>query len=447
MSNPSQRLGEFVANLAPGDLPRAVVDRCKLVIMDTVAAILAGSAAPHHRNLARLAEYSSARGFCTLMGHTRSADARWAALVNATAGTSTELDEGNAFAKGHPAIHVIPAVLALAEERDLPGGEVLASIVAGYDVAARSGEACDLRPGVHPHGTWGTLGAAAAAARLMGLESAGIAQAIDIASSLTLATSFDTATAGATVRDVYAGMSNANGILAAELQTCGFTGAPDGIANVYGKVLADNFRPEALTEELGTRYEILRGYFKKHSCCRYNHAALDALELVRAKNAFGPAEVRTVRVESYRQAALLSGTEPTTTLAARFSVPYAVAIAIVRNSTTPAAFDATSLSDPQIRTLARKVQVSEDAEFTAMTPGRRPARVTVELLDGRTWSETVFSSRGDPDQPFTNEELVTKYLELSVPVIGIENAQAALNLIDHLGELPSIKPLMQCLRE
>ncbi len=439
-------LVEFVAHTHYDNLPVSVIDRAKLVLLDTVAAILGGSQTFEIENLTYLASQWSTAKSSTIFGYTKLADPHWASLVNATAGTSTELDEGNAYAKGHPAIHTIPAALALAEELDSTGRDVLLSIVLGYEVAARVGTACDLRNGTHPHGTWGTLGAAAAAAKLMGMDAARIRETINIASSLTLATSFQTATEGALVRNIYAGMSNQNGLLAVQLVKCGFTGEKDGVANVFGKVMSDTFNENALMDELGTRFEITRGYFKKHSCCRYNHAALDALELLRKKNTFDASVIRQVQVESYRHAAMLRDSHPTTTLAARFSVPYAVAISLVRNSTAPSAFDATALTDAKIRALAEKVQVRENPEYTAMTPTRRPARVTVELKDGRSFSETVYSSRGDPDQPFAKDELDEKYLNLSSPVIGVENAKAALSAVENFAELATVRNLTERLR-
>ena len=445
MSKALDTLVEFVAATRYEDLPVEVVNRAGLVLMDTVAAILAGSTAPEVQNLASLAVRSSACHSATIFGYRELGDARWTALVNACAGTSTELDEGHAYPKGHPAIHVLPAVIALSEETNQTGRDGLLAFVLGYEVATRVGAACNLRKVAHPHGTWGTLGAATTAAKLMREDVRGIREVIDIASSLTLATSFQSATSGALVRNIYAGMSNQNGLLAWNLYRCGFTGERDGVTNVFGHVMSETFREDVLTDGLGSRFEITRGYFKKHSCCRYNHGALDALDLIRAHYQFEPSDVKQVQVGTYGLAALLSGTQASTTLAARFSIPWAIAISLVRRSTAPAAFDETALTDPQIRGLAERVRVIEDPEYSAMTPARRPARVSVELEDGRTFEQVVYSSRGDREQPFTRDELVSKYFELSAPVIGMANARAALERIQEWPELKDMKILTRLL--
>lgn len=446
MSRAADELVEFVTRTRFEDLPASVVAQTKLVLMDTLAAIFGGSQSPEVVNLARLATQSSSTRSSTIFGHAEPADPRWASLVNATAGTSTELDEGHAYAKGHPAIHTLPAALALGEELDSTGRDILLSIALGYEVAARVGQACNLRQSAHPHGTWGTLGAATAAAKLMPMDATGIRESIDIASSLTLATSFQTAIDGALVRNIYAGMSNQNGLLAAQLATCGFTGERNGVVNVFGKVMSDRFDEKALTGELGERFEITRGYFKIHSCCRYNHATLDAMQLLREEEPFSAQEVKRIQVETYALAAQLHGTRPATTLAARFSIPYAIAIALVRHSTAPTAFDQTALTDARIRALAEKVHVRENPEFTAQTPAKRPACITIELNNGKTISKTVYSSRGDPDQPFTREEMIAKYRALSAPIIGEQDSERALALIEQLETSPSIKPLTQLCR-
>jgi 2-methylcitrate dehydratase PrpD len=248
------------------------------------------------------------------------------------------------------------------------------------------------------------------------------------------------------VRNIYAGTSNQMGVFATQLRECGFTGERDGPATVFGTVMSDTFRETALVDGLGERYEISKGYFKSHSCCRYNHAALDALLLLRQRSAFDAAEVEGVEVETYGLAAALRDPHPSTTLAARFSIPYAIAVALIREGTSPSAFDETALTDVAIRSLAERVDVREVSDFTAMAPERRPARVTVHLTDGRTLTEVVYESRGDPGRPFDKEELVEKYLGLASPVIGEEKAGRTLRLMEHFPEQPGIGAFTELLR-
>ena len=156
-------LCRFLAGLCFEDLPKDVVRQAGLVVADTVAVIAAGSAEPEMAALtARLA---GAPGPAAVIGTGLRTEAGKAALLNGTAGTFLEMDEGNRFSRGHPAIHVLPAVLATAEAQGMSGRDTLLAFVLGYEVGARLGGAARLRPAMHPHGTWGTVAAAAAIGR------------------------------------------------------------------------------------------------------------------------------------------------------------------------------------------------------------------------------------------------------------------------------------------
>ena len=226
------RLVAFVAGTRFDDLPGEVVARAKTTIMDTVGAILAGGQLPEVIALAELAGRSSGAHETTLIGKTAKADPAWACLYHGTAGTSFELDEGHAFSRGHPAIHTLPPALALGEASGRSGKDVLTAFILGYEVAARVGSGTHLRPGAHPHGTWGTLGAATAAALLASKSKKSletdVGETIRVASNLTLAASFQAAYDGASVRNTYAGVGAQLGLLAAQLAHCGFTGERAG---------------------------------------------------------------------------------------------------------------------------------------------------------------------------------------------------------------------------
>ena len=145
------------------DLGESTLTAARTVVLDTLGAILAGSRLPENMRLADLATERSAVRTATLLGRARKADPMLAALANATAGVALEMDEGNRWGGGHPAIHVLPAALAVAEEVGASGPRFLEALVAGYEVTSRLGGATRVRPNVHSHGTWGTPGAATAA--------------------------------------------------------------------------------------------------------------------------------------------------------------------------------------------------------------------------------------------------------------------------------------------
>ncbi len=415
----------FAADLEYDTLTPEIKDQVGWILADTLAAIVAGSAEPELRALvARQPEGNSA----SLIGLGLTATADVAALINGTAGTFLEMDEGNRFSRGHPAIHVIPAALALCEERGLPAEAFLSAVVTGYEVGSRLGASSMLRGSMHPHGTWGTVAAAAACARAAGMDSVAMREAINIGSSLTTATSKQTMLEGGLVRNVYAGLSNRHGLLALQLVDSGFTGENDGLTSLFGKIISERFDTAVLLQGLGSEWHLMRNYFKLHSCCRYNHGTLDALDALAARDALpDPADIRHIQVDTYSYAAELHDKSPKNTLAAKFSVPFAVATRLINKSSALSSFTWQAVRDPAVLALAQKVDVREDTAMTRRLPLERPAKVVITLNNGQTVTSEAGVNRGDDASPYSREELRSKFIDLTRRVWPIAHAHEALD--------------------
>ena len=423
MTNYLDQLVSYVCRTNFNDLPQAVVLRAKEVMADTLSVIAAGAQEDEVKGLTkRLVDHKS-RQVSSLIGSGMRTEPSKAALINGTAGTFLELDEGNQFGRGHPGIHVVPAALAMAEEGRLSGKDLLTALVLGYEIGTRIGIACKIRMSMHPHGTWGTVGAAVAVGKLMGYSEAAMREMINVSSSLGLATSRKTMLEGGTVRNVYSGVSNFMGVLAHQLVQSGFTGEADGLKTVYGSVVSDTFSPEAMTEELGRRFEIARNYFKMHACCRYNHGTLDALEKIMAKKPLKAGEIESVDVETYSLAAQLCDRNPQNMLAAKFSIPFAVATLIVHGRTDVGCFTPQAVRSDEVQALAKRVAVKEDPKLTAMMPARRPSRVRVTLKTGEKLEAEVTMNKGDFEDPYGPADLEKKYFSLADPVWGHGKAE------------------------
>jgi 2-methylcitrate dehydratase PrpD len=405
------RLSQFAAELDYRNLPPDVQEQVGWILADTLAAVAAGSAEPELR---ALAERQSASEAASLIGLGRRSSCEAAAFINGTAGTFLEMDEGNRYSRGHPAVHVIPAAVALSQERAADAADFLAGLVVGYEVGSRLGAASQLRGAMHPHGTWGTIGAAAACARIAHLSASAMREALNIASSLTTATSKRTMLEGGLVRNTYAGLSNRNGLLALDLTECGFTGERDGPASLLGQIVSEHFSPEAVVRELGQDWHLMHNYFKMHSCCRYNHGTLDAIDQLAASQSLPqPNEIESIEVRTYHLAAELDDPAPANTLAAKFSVPFAVATRIVHGTSALSSFTWEAVRRPDVLALAQKVRVSHDPAMSQRLPAERPARVLMRLTDGRQLVAEAGVNRGDDASPYTREELRAKFMDLS----------------------------------
>ncbi len=438
---------DFAAGFPTASLPAGATARTKLIIADCIGAIAGGAAEPEMRSFAARPGMACG-GPALLIGTERETLPAQAALVNGTAGTWLEMDEGNQFCKGHPGIHTFPAAFAFAEAGGATGPDFLAAVALGYEIGARVGIATTLRPSMHPHGTWGALCATVAVQRLAGAEPARMREALNIAANLGLSTSRRTMLEGGTVRNVFAGVSGQMGLIVDAMLAAGFCGASDDVAHVFGKVLSESFNPAAMTEALGERWEVTRNYFKLHACCRYNHAALDALAMIAAERGqpLEPGRIARVEVESYALAVELDNPRPRNVLAGKFSVPFAVATTLVNGSSGVESFSGEHVENPEILELAARVSVREDPAMTAQLPGSRPARVTVTLDDGTRLTARTATNRGDWADPYAQEEIHAKYLALTARLWPRDRAEAVWDevmALDRRSDLARLRTVMR----
>ena len=437
------RLATWAATTPLDALPSAVRERACLVIADSVGVTVHGMQTPEMRELVARQLADGRIGRASVIGAGRRAHPADAALLNGTAGTWIDMNEGNLHAVGHPGIQVLPLALALSEQHGKAGRDLVAAYVVGYEVSARIKRASATRLAVHPHGTFGTIGASVALARLLEYDPATTRAIINVSATLGIAASRRALTTGATVRNVYTGLSGSMGWLAHTLVQSGFTGEPDAVASVYGAIYADRFDPERAVRGLGEEFLLPRGFIKIHACGRYIHGALDCLETLMTRRPLTPESVKAVRVRTYAMAASLGHADVQSEFGARFSLPFAMASLLCHGGSGLDNYDAASVADPRIRDLARRVEVTDDADFTRAFPARQPTEVTVVLTDGTELVERSEFHRGEAELPHRPEAVRKKFLELAAPVWGADRAAALYDRVLDLERAPDVAGLME----
>jgi len=429
-----RELAQFACRTRLADLPPKVLERTRWLVADSLPVIAAGMQQPE---MQALLKHHSSKGKSSVLGTGKRAGCLDAALLNGTAGTWLELNEGNLIAKGHPGIQVVPAAVALAQESGASGEALLMAIALGYEVSSRISRAAQMKISVHPHGTWGTLGAAVAAGRLKGFDERRMRELINVATTMGMATSRQTLLDGATVRNIFTGHSGYMGLTAARLVECGFTGEKDSPASIYGKVLADGFDPAKATENLGREWILAQGYFKLHPTGRYVHSAIDALEdLLSRSGKLDLARIERIDVKAYRLAAMLAEKRVTSSFGARFSVPFALATILFHGRSGLAAFEQAAVDNPAIQALAARVQVQEEAGYTARYPAEQVCDLRIVLADGRTHEGRCTITKGEPSKPHRPEELQAKFMRLGAPLWGETVARHLLDGCLKLEALP-----------
>ena len=439
------RLARLARRVRLDDLSESAVAAAKAVVLDTLGAILAGSRLGENAKLADLAIERSGHRSATIIGRARKAEPMFAALANGTAGVALEVDEGNRWGGGHPSIHVLPAALAVAEELAADGPRFIEALVAGYEITSRIGGATRVKPNLHSHGTWGTAGAAVAVARLLGHEPAALRDVINLATSMSPANTWTPCLEGATIRNLYPGRAGLQGILATHLLDCGFTPIDDAPSDVYGTLLAEGFEPDAAIAGLGDDdrvavYRIERNYFKFHACCYYNHPALDAVYRLVRETVIAATDIAGIAVTSIPFVTRMADPAPANMLAAKFSIPYAVAAAVVRGDTFVDAFLDDAREDVRIESLAERVTVRGDDGMAIRGDGVT-ARVAIALRDGRTLTGETRVAHGDATAPADRAARLAKFSTLAEPVIGATRVGKIVAAVDRLETLKDIREL------
>jgi len=414
-------LATFVVESDLASLGPAARAAAQQVLYDSLPVIAAGMQVPEMQALLARQRTDATPGRAAVIGAACRASALDAALLNGTAGTWLELNEGSLVARGHPSMQVVPAALAAAQELQAPGEQLLAALALGYEVCARIGRAAEVKLTIHPHGTWGVIGAAVAAGKLRGFDVPAMIELINVAATMGMATARKTLLEGSTVRNIFTGHSGYMGLMAGRLVDCGFTGLADGPGAIYAGVLSDTFDPARVVDRLGEEWLVTQGYYKLHPTGRYVHAALDALDDVLATLPGGrldPALIARIDVRAYKLAAMLDGRDVTSSFGARFSIPFALAATLHHGASSLAAFEAAAVAHPLIRDTARRIVVTEDPGHTAAYPQTQRCDLLISLTDGRLLRGHCEVMKGEPGNPHSPAALRAKFHALGRDVWG-----------------------------
>ena len=432
---PTQQLATFCAGLQWPAIPSDARERTKELVLDHVGVAIRGSATESARAVRRYVARTSPSGRSSQLGVDARAAASWAALANGVAAHSIEMDDVTTESSLHPGVAVIPAAIALAEERGVGATAFLEAVVAGYEVTMRVGNALGganaYGRGFHPTGVAGAFGAAAAASRVLGLDAEGITRAMGIAGTMASG-SLEYLADGSWTKRLNAGWAAHAGVVAAELAVEGFTGPASAIEGTHGALrsFTDNANPERLLADLGSPLQVMRVSIKPYGCCRYNHGIIDAVLQLRSEHGLTPDAVASMTLHILTAGAALVAEpierkrDPRNVVDAQFSAPYAAAVALVRGTAGLREFDTASIADPAVRSLMTRIDCVRDPDLDARYPQIWPAAVTVRLRDGRTLQARITHALGEPENPVSRAALVDRFVELTSHALDEPAARA-----------------------
>jgi 2-methylcitrate dehydratase PrpD len=435
----TEALAERASSLRYDDIPEDVLEAARNCLLDWFAVTLAGSSQPGPEML--LDVFADARGAeagsATVVGHRSRLAPLPAALVNGTASHVLDFDDVNTTFLGHVSVSTLAAALALAEQLDANAAELLTAFVAGYETACRIAVAIGPGPymrGYHATGTIGTFGAAAACARLLGLDAARSAAAIGIAASEAagLKCNFGTMT-----KALHAGSACQSGLLAAMLAARGFTSNPGAIEGAQGfaAVVGGRCDAAAALAEPPSGWHVRDNIFKHHASCFFTHSTIEGLrELTSARPLLAEEIERVVVHVSDLELGTCVIAEPVTALEVKFSLAHLAAMTLLGRATSRISDD--DASDADVIALRARVELVEDGK------PREPTLVEVELRGSEVLraGRNVESPRLPPKEE--RRRLVEKFLPLAETVLPRPAADQLLASLSDVSADQAVRGLM-----
>ena len=443
----------FVSTLRFEQIPPDVIERIKLLILDSLGCALYSADLEWSQILMRTLAQVDSTPACSVWGTSQRLSAPHAALVNGTLIQGFELDDVHRVGVLHVGAVTLPSLLALAEIRPgLTGRDILTAAVAGYEVGPRVGMCMGpehIAQGWHSGATVGTFASAAGAARALGLSTDQTVHALGIAG--TQAAGLMAAQFGSMVKRMHAGRSSQSGLYGALLAAEGFTGIKDVFESPYGGFCTtfsrstDRFNLEALTSGLGTRFETMQISLKFYSCVGSNHTTLDAIRSMRARRPFSPADVDRIVVHGSRATVEHAGWAyvPDGITAAQLNLPFCVATLLCAGEVFVDQFDAAQVVDPARLALAERVRVVEDPAITARgAASRHMVHVELFLNGGATLTETVETARGSERRFASDAEIVGKFETLAQKVLPPARVAALRDAVLGMDTLPDARQIL-----
>jgi 2-methylcitrate dehydratase PrpD len=449
----------FVAGLRYQTMPDDAVQRAKRSVLDLLGCVTAGARSEWSSAYLRYIDAQGQGGDASVALVDRRYTAYHAAILNGTFAHATELSETFTRAVVHPGNVILPAVLAVAEREGCPGHDVLSAVSAGYEVLIRLGLSVGrefmLTQGMHTPATTGAFGAAVAVANLMHLDADEVRNVLGLTACLVPTSLMVAAKDDSSIKDMFEGLAAATGVMAYDLHRQGITGIADGLGS-WGRSMSQTFEPHYLTDGLGTEWRISSGglHFKERALLAMGQPSFDATRAVWENDVVDHRDICRVVVHTSRRAVLGGRREPVSTVAAKASIPFVVAVSLVHQDAiredphfirtlVPAL-----LNDPDVLRISNLVDVQVDPqiehEFEVSWPMKFAARVEVEMADGRRLE--AYEDIWPRSSTLSYADVRAKFLDVTKGLLSPESGGRIADAVEQLQDADSIRPIMDELR-
>ena len=441
-TDPTSQLAKFVAEHDCAKIPETVLHAARRALVDHIGVTVAGSSDEAARRARRAIASTENSGGATVVGAKKRVSPPFAAFLNAFASHVLDLDDvyNPPGTTVHGSCSVWPAILAVADDRPVTGRDALASFALGFEVETRVGHAAGQThydAGWHVTGTSGHVGAAAAAARTMGLGHKQVEHAI--AAGATQAAGLRIM-AGSDLKSMHPGKAAMDGVLAATLVEQGLTASPKALEGDFGylAVMSAEPAPDRISTGLGETWNLTGNGYKLYPSGSLTHPMIDGVIDLVTENDVAPGDVTVIDIRVAPPAARFTDMpKPTTSMQAKFSLRHCAAAAVIFRRVGTDELAPEVLARPDVVELRDRVKVVADSAL-----GKQDADVELTLVSGRTLAIEVRGNRGTPAAPLDDDELGAKFRELVEPVLGPERTERLLATCWRVDELPDVSVLL-----
>jgi len=443
----SEQLAKYYVDADPSVIPEEVRARAKEIILDWLGNAIGGSKLESTEMVKKALLADPYPGNTTVMGG-GFAPADKAAFINAASSHGLEMDDSNTVACGHPAVVVIPATLAAAEEEGASGKDFITAVIWGYDAMVRVGRAVNqakhFERGFHPTATVGIFGGTTAVSMIKKFDAEQLKNALGIAGGFA-AGNLECYSDGTITKRLNPGHASMGAINATRLAAAGYGGprwifeGSRGFLHAY----SDDVAPEQMLTKLDySDFGIMYTAFKPYASCKYTHAPIDCTIKIMKSKGIKAEDIEKISVDVVSEAvrAVVEPREikynPPVVGAAQFSLPYSVAVAALYGQASVDQFQEKLLTDPTIKAMMNRVEMSHTGALDKYLPYIFAATVTIETKDGRKFEDLTTYTKGDPENPMSREELKNKFFSLACRSISKEKAEALYNAVMNLENIP-----------
>ncbi len=413
----------FIMKTDWGELPGDIRHQAKRCLLDALGALIAGHKTPVANLMNSFAKEQFKSDDATILVQGNKLSATGAALVNGFANNALDIDDGYRNVKGHPGACILPVILAAGEMgTDVTGEKFLTALVVGYEVAIQAGV---IRHATyetyHSSGSWGAIGGAAAAGKLLGLSQRKLCHAMGAAEyHAPIAPMMKCIELPGMGKDSI-GWGCMVAMMSVIMADKGFT----GIEPIF------NDSPEVeWINSLGRDFEIMNLYFKPYAACRWAQPGVDGALNIMVENSLGSENIKQIKVYTFKEAAALSTNYPQNTEEAQYNISFPIAAALLDGEVGPSQVLPPRLLDKDIRQMMDKIQIITQDRFQKKFPDKAESEVEIITTKGKRFSSGTMSARWDTHNTLpTDLELENKFLWLASSVIGKRKTESLVRLI------------------